>query len=149
MQFAEVDAFRDDLDHTETMNISGLVEPKAAGAGATTAFLTAGFGLAFAYAARWLFDWSTGSVAALATAFVVFGCVLGGFRAGLGAPRSPLTNGAAAGAIAGVSISLAQRLITGKGVNPVGLIFVAFLSASLGVFGAMVANGSRRVRGRV
>ena len=130
------------------MNISGLVEPKAARAGATTAFLTAAFGLAIGYAAKWFFDWSTGGVATVATAFVVFGCVLGGFRAGLGAPKSPLTNGATAGVIAGVVISLAQRLIAGKGVNSVGLIFVAFLSASLGIFGAMVADGSRRVRGR-
>lgn len=128
------------------MNVSSLLEPKAAGAGATTAFLTSAFGLALAYATRWIFGWSSGGVSTLATAFVVFGCVLGGFRAGLGAPRSPLTNGAAAGVIAGVTISIAQRLIAGKGVNPVALIFVGFLSASLGVFGAMVANGSRRLR---
>lgn len=128
------------------MNVSSLLEPKAAGAGATTAFLTSAFGLALAYATKWIFGWSSGGVSTLATAFVVFGCVLGGFRAGLGAPRSPLTNGAAAGVIAGVTISIAQRLIAGKGVNPVALIFVGFLSASLGVFGAMVANGSRRLR---
>ena len=128
------------------MNVSSLLEPKAAGAGATTAFLTSAFGLALAYATKWIFGWSSGGVSTLATAFVVFGCILGGFRAGLGAPRSPLTNGAAAGVIAGVTISIAQRLIAGKGVNPVALIFVGFLSASLGVFGAMVANGSRRLR---
>lgn len=128
------------------MNVSSLLEPKAAGAGATTAFLTSAFGLAIAYATKWIFGWSNGGVGALATVFVVFGCVLGGFRAGLGAPTSPLTNGAAAGLIAGVSISTVQRLVTGKGINPVALIFVGFLSASLGIFGAMVANSSRRLR---
>ncbi len=128
------------------MDISSLVEPKAAGAGATTAFLTSAFGLALAFGVRWLFGWSNGGTAALATMFVVFGCMLGGFRAGLGAPQAPLTNGAAAALIAGVSISLAQRLISGNGVRVIALIFVAFLSASLGIFGAMVANNSRRMR---
>ena len=130
------------------MDLSNLVEPKAAGAGATTAFLTSAFGLALAFLVRWAFGWSNGGTATVATLFVVFGCMLGGFRAGLGAPLAPLTNGAAAAFAAGVSISVAQRLISGKGIKAVPLMFVALLSASLGIFGAMVANNSNRMRGR-
>lgn len=126
--------------------VRDVLELQAAGAGAVTAFLTSAFGLVLALGARAVFDWSKGGATAVASAFVLFGCVLGGFRAGLGAPRAPLSNGAAAGAVAGVTISLAQRLIAQKGLNPLGLVFVALLCGSLGVFGGYVANNANRTR---
>ncbi len=128
------------------MRRDDLFEPKAIGAGATTAFLTASIGLVVAVGFRSLFDWSAGGTTALASAFVLAGCMLGGFRAGLGAPRSPLSNGAAAATLAGVAISIVQRIGSGNGIRPVTLIFVALLCGSLGVFGGVVANNANRTR---
>jgi putative membrane protein (TIGR04086 family) len=126
--------------------MSELFERDAILSGAVTAFLTSAFGLLVALAFRWVFGWERSGVSALATAFVVGGCILGAFRAGLGAPRSPLSNGAAASVLAGVAISVTQRLIAGKGVRPVSLLFVAALCACLGVFGGFVANNANRTR---
>lgn len=128
------------------MRREDLFEPKAILAGATTAFLTASMGLVVALGFRALFDWSSGGTTALASAFVLAGCVLGGFRAGLGAPRSPLSNGAVAATSAGVAVSLVQRIVSGNGVRPVTLVFVALLCGSLGVFGGVVANNANRTR---
>ncbi len=125
---------------------SELFERNAVIAGASTAFLTAAMGLGVALAFRALFDWSSGGTTALASFFVLAGCILGGFRAGLGAPHSPLSNGAASATIAGVAISIVQRLLSGNGIRPVALIFVALLCGSLGVFGGVVANTSNRTR---
>ncbi len=123
-----------------------LLERNAVIAGASTAFLTAAMGLGVAIAFRALFDWSSGGTTAVASFFVLAGCILGGFRAGLGAPSSPLSNAAAAAMIAGVAISIVQRLLSGNGIRPVTLVFVALLSASLGVFGGVVANTANRTR---
>ncbi len=103
-------------------------------------------GLGVALAFRALFDWSSGGTTAVASFFVLAGCILGGFRAGLGAPLSPLSNGAASATIAGLSISIVQRLLSGNGIRPVALVFVALLCGSLGVFGGVVANTSNRMR---
>jgi hypothetical protein len=127
--------------------MSELFERNAVLLGAVTAFLTSAFGLLVALGFRWIFGWERGGASAVATAFVVGGCVLGAFRAGLGAPRSPLSNGAAASVLAGVAISITQRLVAGKGLRPVSLLFVAALCACLGVFGGYVANNANRTRG--
>lgn len=123
-----------------------LFERNAVVSGAVTAFLTSAFGLGVALGFRTIFGWESGGVTALATAFVVVGCVLGAFRAGLGAPRAPLSNGAAASVLAGLAISITQRLLAGKGVALGSLIFVAMLCACLGVFGGFVANNANRTR---
>ena len=126
--------------------MSELFERNAVVSGAISAFLTAAFGLIIALGFRWIFGWERGGVTALATVFVVVGCVLGAFRAGLGAPRAPLSNGAAASVLAGLAISIAQRLLAGKSLSPGNLLFVAMLCACLGVFGGFVANNANRTR---
>lgn len=123
-----------------------MFERKAILAGATTAFLTAAMGLLAALLFRGVFGWSTGGTSAVASAFVLAGCILGGFRAGLGAPSSPLSNGSAAAMTAGVGISVVQRIVSGSGIRPVALVFVALLCGSLGVFGGVVANTANRSR---
>ena len=125
---------------------SAMVQPRAAAAGAITAFLTAGAGLLLALALRALFDWGNGPTIALASVFAVIGCTLGGFRAGLGAPATPLTNGALAGSLAGTVLSVGQRLAAGKGLNLGAVIFVAFVSGSFGIFGGIVATNANRMR---
>ena len=128
------------------MKRTELLAPKAIVAGATTAFLTSAMGLVIALVFRGLFDWSSGGTTAVASFFVLTGCILGGFRAGLGAPKSPLSNGAVAALMAGVAISFVQRLVSGNGIRPVTLVFVALLCSSLGVFGGFVANTANRTR---
>ena len=115
--------------------------------GAVTAFLSAGMGLVAALALRWLLDWSKGGTSAVASLFAIAGFVLGGFRAGLLQPSAPLSNGALAGCIAGVPLSVLQRVLADKPVSVLSILFVALLSASFGVFGGIVSNTANRIRG--
>ena len=113
-----------------------VVYPRAIGAGTVTALLTFGLGAIVAVLA--------GRSVAVFNGFVVVGCLLGGFRAGLGYPPAPLANGAGAGAIAAIPLAIAGIV---RGRHPVGAVFAVFLAASLGMLGAMVAASSNRRRG--
>lgn len=109
--------------------------------------LTAAMGLILSLALRGLLDWTKATTSKVASAAAIAGFILGGFRAGLLKVEAPLTNAAVAAASAGVIVSVGQRLVFGKTINPFGLIVVAVLAASCGVFGGFVSNTAARNRG--
>ena len=81
----------------------------------------------------------------VALAVIVLSYVAGGAAAGRRAPAAPLTNGAAATAIAFVIIQTGGatvRLLSGDDLSILGMIFNLFLAAAIGVVGAGI--GSRR-----
>lgn len=117
---------------------------KSAFGGATTGWICAAFGVAVAIAGGSLFDWTSGRKTVVATVLGVIGCLLGGFRAGLLQRSAPLANGAAAGILIAVPLSLIG-LIQDPG-RILGVVFAGLLGASIGAFGGMVSNGSSRAR---
>jgi len=77
-------------------------------------------------------------------AFLVYlvGQGLGGWQAARRQPDAPLSNGALAAVVAYVAIGLVASIIRvgrGEGLDPESLILNAFLAASAGIFGGMVA----------
>jgi hypothetical protein len=126
--------------------ISGMstVRSSAAVGGAITGWMCAGFGVGLGLLGRVLFDWSSTGRTAAVSIFGILGCLLGGFRAGLLERRAPLSNGAAAGVLTTVPLS-----VIGIVQNPSRLasaVFALLLGASFGTFGGMVSNGSSRRR---
>jgi putative membrane protein (TIGR04086 family) len=74
---------------------------------------------------------------------VVAGLVLGGWRAGKQAPDAPLSHGALAALVAYAVIAVGTsvlRLAGGDGVDAIGLVFNAFMAASAGILGGLVAG---------
>ena len=123
--------------------------PRAYRDGALTALLTALMGVGLAFLLRFSIDLEHNSQIAVVTVFAVFGFVLGGFRAGLGCPTAPLSNGAAAAAVAYVPMTIArviQRTHNGASVPIVGIVFAGLLAASLGTLGGVVSNTANRNR---
>ena len=112
--------------------------------GAITGWICAAAGVALALGGGAALDWTGGTRTIVATVFGVFGCLLGGFRAGLFERSAPLSNGAAAGVLTAVPLSLVG-LIQNPG-RILSVLFAAFLGASIGAFGGMVSNGSSRAR---
>ncbi len=112
--------------------------------GAITGWICAAFGVAVAVGGGAAFDWTSGTRTIVATVFGVFGCLLGGFRSGLLERAAPLSNGAAAGVLTAVPLSLVG-LVQDPG-RILGVLFAALLGASIGAFGGMVSNGSSRAR---
>jgi hypothetical protein len=118
----------------------GTINQRAAIGGAVTGCICAGAGIGLALMGSLLFGWGTNGRTAAVSVFGVIGFILGGFRAGLLQRSAPLSNGAAAGFLTSVPLS-----IVGLIQNPgrlLSVIFAAFLGASLGTFGAMVSNYS-------
>lgn len=73
---------------------------------------------------------------------VLAGLVLGGRLAGLRRPEAPLTHGALAALAAYAALALvttAVRIGDGDVVDPVGLLFNAFMAASAGILGGLLA----------
>jgi hypothetical protein len=115
---------------------------KSALGGAITGWICAAVGVALALGGGAAMGWSSGTRTIIATVFGLFGCLLGGFRAGLLQRAAPLSNGAGAGALTAIPLAL-----IGLVQNPTrifGVVFAALLGASVGAFGGMVSNGSSR-----
>jgi len=77
-------------------------------------------------------------------AFLIYlaGQALGGWQAARRQPDAPLSNGAMAALVAYVGIGLVASIIRvgrGESLDPESLILNAFLAASAGIFGGMVA----------
>ena len=115
--------------------------------GAVTAMIMVSMGLAGALVLRELLNWTKGTTSTVVSAAAIAGFVLGGFRAGLLEVRAPLTNGAAAAALAGLIASIGQRLVFGKALNPLTIMVAVVLAASCGIFGGFVSNTAARRRG--
>lgn len=116
--------------------------------GFVTASICVGGGLLLALGIGKLFDWTNDGRSRLAFVFGIAGFLLGGFRAGLLHPPAPLANGAAAALVAYGPLGIGQRLLAGKQLHPLSLIFAALLAASFGVFGGLVANNANRTRAK-
>ena len=112
-----------------------------------TALIMVSLGLAGALVMRALLHWTKATASTVASAAAIAGFVLGGFRAGLLEVRAPLTNGAAATAVAGLIASVGQRLLFGKSINPFGIAVAVVFAACCGVFGGFVSNTAARQRG--
>jgi hypothetical protein len=134
------------LPDRETAN--GTIEPRAVLAGATTAFICVGMGLLAALTLRGWLDWTRASTTLVATLFAIVGFVLGGFRAGLGCPPAPLSNGGVAAMLAYIPLGVVQRVVAGRAINPLGLIMAAFFAACFGMFGGYVSNNANKARAR-
>ena len=119
-----------------------VVTSRAAIGGAFTGWICAGFGLGLALGGGALFGWGSGPKTLLASVFGVIGCLLGGFRAGLLERSAPLSNGAGAGALTGLSLGLVGMVQDPGRIG--GLLFAVFIGASFGTFGGMVSNVSAR-----
>ncbi len=81
-------------------------------------------------------------------AFLIYlaGQALGGWQAARRQPDAPLSNGAMAALAAYVAIGLVASIIRvgrGEGLDPESLILNAFLAASAGIFGGLVAMWRR------
>lgn len=122
------------------------IAPRAVAGGFVTALICVAAGLVAALLVREVFNWTRGGTSTLAFVFAAGGFLLGGFRAGLLYPPAPLSNGAAAAMLAFIPLGIAQRLIAGKGVRPLSIVFGALFAACFGVFGAYVANNANRMR---
>jgi hypothetical protein len=114
--------------------------------GAATTFITAAMGVVTALALGQILSWDKQSKSLLMTVFLLAGCVLGGFRSGLICPPAPLSNGAAAAALAYAPLAIIQRIIFGKSINILTIIFATFIAASFGVFGGFVSNQANQTR---
>ncbi len=133
-------------DEPSTPRGLGTIEPRAVAGGFVTALICVAAGLAAALLVREVFDWTRGGTSTLAFVFAASGFLLGGFRAGLLCPRAPLSNGAVAAMLAFVPLGIGQRLIAGKELRPLSLVFGALFAACFGVFGGYVANNANRMR---
>jgi hypothetical protein len=122
------------------------IEPRAVLGGFVTAVICVGIGLVSALGVREVFHWTKGGTSTLAFVFAAIGFLLGGFRAGLLCPPAPLSNGAIAAMLAYVPLGIGQRLIAGKDVRFLSVVFFALLAACFGVFGGYVANNANKVR---
>jgi hypothetical protein len=114
--------------------------------GAATTFIMAAMGVAGSLALGQLLSWDKQSKSLLMTVFLLAGCVLGGFRSGLLHPPAPLSNGAAAAALAYAPLAVLQRILFGKSVNILTIAFATFIAASFGVFGGLVSNQANQTR---
>ncbi|MDQ6797473.1 MAG: hypothetical protein M3011_05515, partial [Actinomycetota bacterium] len=77
-------------------------------------------------------------------AFLVYlvGQGLGGWQAARRQPDAPLSNGALAALVAYLAIGLVASVVRvgrGESLDPESLILNAFLAASAGIFGALIA----------
>ena len=125
------------------------LSPRAFGSGAVTALLTALIGVGLALALRSLADLDHASQLVIVTLSALFGFLLGGFRAGLGCPPAPLSNGAAAAALAYVPMAIVrvgQRVSDDRSVPVTGIVFAGLLATSLGMVGGLIANTANRTR---
>jgi hypothetical protein len=133
------------------MASSSPLDKRAVLGGAATTFIMAAMGVAISLAVGLALSWDKQSKSLLMNVFLLAGCVLGGFRAGLLQPPAPLSNGAAAAALAYAPLAIIQRISFGKSINILTIIFATFIAASFGVFGGLVsnqANQTRRKNGR-
>jgi hypothetical protein len=118
------------------------IDWKAASGGAVTGWICAGAGVGVGILGGVLFGWSSGGRTAAVSLFGIFGCLLGGFRAGLLKRSAPLTNGAVAGLLTTLPL-----VVIGLVQNParaLSTVFALLLGGSFGLFGGMVSNGSSR-----
>ena len=129
------------------MNPNSTLSRTAVVGGAVTAFILVSAGLAGALVMRALLEWTNATASTVASTAAIAGFVLGGFRAGLLEVRAPLTNGAAAAAVAGLIASVGQRLLFGRSINPLGIAVAVAFAACCGVFGGFVSNTAARQRG--
>ena len=103
--------------------------------------LTAGVGLALGLGLQGT------TRTAIFTLFVIGGFLFGGFRTGIECRQSPLTNGAAAAALAYIPMAIirfVQSVSDDERVPWGSVVFAVLLAASLGTFGAMLAGRARR-----
>jgi hypothetical protein len=127
---------------------SSPLSARAIVGGWVTAMICVGGGFALALIIRAIFDWTNDGTARLAFVLATAGFLLGGFRAGLLCPPAPLSNGGIAALLAYIPLGLGQRIIAGKSLNPIGLIFASLLAMSFGIFGGFVANNANKLRAR-
>ena len=128
------------------MAFASTLDKRAVLGGAATTFIMTAIGLVATLAFGGLMGWDKQSKSLVITLFLLSGCVLGGFRAGLLCPPAPLSNGAASAALAYVPLALLQRVVFGKSINPLSIVFATFVAASFGVFGGLVSNQANRTR---
>jgi hypothetical protein len=127
---------------------SGTIEPRAVLGGFVTASICVGAGLLCALVVREIFDWTNTGTSRLAFMFAVVGFLLGGFRAGLLCPPAPLSNAGVAAMLAYIPLGVGQRVISGKPINFLNVVFAALFAAVFGVFGGYVSNNANRMRER-
>ena len=139
------------IDKDLGMPLPSTLDRRAVLGGAATTFIMAAMGVVVSLALGQLLSWDKQSKSLLMTVFLLAGCVLGGFRAGLLHPPAPLSNGASAAALAYAPLAIVQRVLFGKSINVLTIVFATFIAASFGVFGGLVsnqANQTRRKNGR-
>jgi hypothetical protein len=124
----------------------GTIEPRAVLGGFVTAVICVGIGLISALGVREVFHWTKSGTSTLTFVFAGVGFLLGGFRAGLLYPSAPLSNGAVAAMLAYIPLGVGQRLIAGKDVRFVSVVFAALFAACFGIFGGYVANNANKMR---
>jgi hypothetical protein len=121
------------------MAFPSILDRRAFLGGAATTFIMAAMGVVIALALGQALSWDKQSKSLLMTVFLLAGCVLGGFRSGLLCPTAPLSNGAAAAALAYAPLALLQRVL-------LSILFATFIAASFGVFGGLVSNQANQTR---
>jgi hypothetical protein len=126
----------------------GTIEPRAVLGGFVTAVICVCAGFVCALIVRELFDWTKTGTSRLLFVFAAVGFLLGGFRAGLLCPPAPLSNAGVAAMLAYIPVGVGQRLISGKDINFLNVVFASLFAAVFGVFGGYVANNANRVRER-
>jgi len=85
---------------------------------------------------------------AVFVAFLVYlgGLVVGGRRAGQRRPDAPLSNGAVAALAAYAAIAVVVsivRIVSGRALDPASLLLNAFLAATAGIGGGLIATWRR------
>ncbi len=128
------------------MALPSTLDRRAVIGGAATTFIMAAMGVAVALALGQVLSWDKQSKSLFMTVFLLGGCLLGGFRSGLLCPSAPLSNGAAAAALAYVPLAIIQRLLFAKPINVLPIVFATFFAASFGVFGGLVSNQANQTR---
>jgi hypothetical protein len=126
----------------------GTIEPRAVLGGFVTATICVGAGLLCALGVREIFHWTRAGTSTLAFVFAAVGFLLGGFRSGLLCPPAPLSNAGVAAMLAYVPLGVGQRLIAGKEIRFLSVVFAMLFAACFGVFGGYVANNANRMRER-
>jgi putative membrane protein (TIGR04086 family) len=128
------------------MALTSTLDRRAVLGGAATAFIMAAMGVVVALVLGQFLGWDKQSKSLLMTVFLLAGCMLGGFRSGLLYPSAPLSNGAAAAALAYAPLAIIQRVLFGKSINVLSVVFATFIAASFGVFGGLVSNQANQTR---
>lgn len=129
-----------------SMALTSTLDRRAVLGGAATAFIMAAIGVVVALVLGQFLSWDKQSKSLLMTVFLLAGCMLGGFRSGLLYPTAPLSNGAAAAALAYAPLAIIQRVLFGKSINVLSILFATFIAASFGVFGGLVSNQANQTR---